>query len=426
VLALKDALGLFDRPFVDEDAADAAYSRPADRALAREAAVKSIVLLRNEGGLLPISPDQRIAVIGPTADDERLLQGDYSYPAHTEIVQPRDQEGRLIERAGDFAPGPYYPDSITPLAAIRELARNVTFTKGAGIRGEKTDGFARAIADARDADLAICFVGGRSGLMPDCTSGEFRDASDLGLPGVQQQLVEAVVETGTPTIVVVISGRAHALPWIAEHVPALLYAWVPGEQGGAAIADVLFGVESPSGRLPISLPRSAGHVPTHHDHRAGGGRSQIFGDYVDAPAWPLFFFGAGLSFTTFAYDALRVDEPAATDAPWIVEVEVRNTGDRAGTEVVQLFARDEIARVARPDRQLAGFARVNLAPGAAATVRFTVDPTVLAYYDEEMRLVIEPGALRVMAGGLEQVVAVTGAEREIAPNDRIPTRAVIT
>jgi beta-glucosidase len=262
--------------------------------------------------------------------------------------------------------------------------------------------------------------------MPDCTSGEFRDVSDLGLPGVQLALVRAVVETGTPTVVVVISGRAHALPWIAEHAAALLYAWVPGEQGGAAIADVLFGVESPSGRLPISLPRSAGHVPTHHDHRAGGGRSAIFGDYVDAPAWPLFFFGHGLTYTTFEYDALRVREPATTDAPWDIEVELRNTGGRAGTEVVQLYLRDEVARVARPDRQLVGFTRVDLAPGESAIVRFTVDPTALAYYDEDMRLVIEPGATRVMVGGLEQSITLTGTEREIVPNDRRPASVTVT
>jgi beta-glucosidase len=205
-----------------------------------------------------------------------------------------------------------------------------------------------------------------------------------------------------------------------------VYAWVPGEQGGAAIADVLFGVEAPTGRLPISLPRSAGHVPIHHDHRAGGGRSQIFGDYVDAPAWPLYFFGAGLTYTTFAYDSLRTEGPVSTGTKWTVAVEVRNTGSRAGTEVVQLFVRDEIARVARPDRQLAGFARVELEPGASATVRFSVDPTVSAYYDEQMRLVVEPGAVRLMAGGLEHVVHMTGAEREISPNDRRPTVADVT
>jgi beta-glucosidase len=425
VLALKDQLSLFDNPYVDEASVATAYSRASDRALAREAAVKSLVLLRNDQHVLPLSTDARIAVIGRAADDARLLQGDYSYPAHTEIVQPRDRDGQLIEREGDFAPGPYYPDTVTPLAGIRARSPHATYAKGSGVRSMQTDGFEEAVAQARDADVTVCFVGGRSGLMPDCTSGEFRDVSDLGLPGVQLALVQAVVETGTPTVVVVVSGRAHALPWIAEHAAALLYAWVPGEQGGAAIADVLFGVESPAGRLPISLPRSAGHVPTHHDHRAGGGRSAIFGDYVDAPAWPLFFFGHGLTYTTFEYDALRAREPLTTHAPWEIEVGLRNTGARAGTEVVQLYLRDEVARVARPDRQLVGFTRVDLAPGASATVRFSVDPTALAYYDEDMRLVIEPGATRVMVGGLEQTVTVTGTEREIAPNDRRPATVTI-
>ena len=228
------------------------------------------------------------------------------------------------------------------------------------MRGTSTDGFARAVADARAADVAICFVGGRSGLMPDCTSGEFRDVSDLGLPGVQQQLVEAVVATGTPTVVVVVSGRAHALPWIAEHVPALVYAWVPGEQGGAAIADVLFGVESPSGRLPISLPRSAGHVPVHHDHRAGGGRSQIFGDYVDAPGVAVVL----LRRRSHVHD-VRVRRGCECTSPRrparrsSSRSSCATAATRAGTEVVQLFLRDEVARVARPDRQLAGFARVD-------------------------------------------------------------------
>jgi beta-glucosidase len=164
-------------------------------------------------------------------------------------------------------------------------------------------------------------------------------------------------------------------------------------------------------------------VPTHHDHRAGGGRSAIFGDYVDAPAWPLYSFGHGLTYTTFEYDALRVQDPVTTDAPWEIEVDLRNTGTRRGTEVVQLYLRDEVARVARPDRQLAGFARVDLEPGASRTVRFTVDPTALAYYDEDMRLVIEPGTMRVMVGGIEHAAEVTGAERQIAPNDRRPTLA---
>ncbi len=424
VLALKQELGLFDDPFVDEGAASSAYARPADRELAREAAVKSVVLLRNDG-VLPLASAARVAVVGPVADDVRLLQGDYSYPAHTEIVQPRDDAGRLVETRGRFAAGPYYPESVTPLAGVQAIASTVTYAKGSGIRSTNTSGIAEAVALAGAADVAVCVVGGRSGLMPDCTSGEFRDVTDLGLPGAQQQLIEAVVASGIPTVVVVLSGRAHSLGWIAEHASALLYAWLPGEQGGAAIAEILYGIASPSGRLPISLPRTAGQVPVHHDPRAGGGRSMIYGDYVDAPTSPLYPFGFGLSYTTFGYSDLYIDEPARTGEAFDVRVRVTNTGARAGTDVVQLYVRDDIARVARPNRQLAGFARVDLTPGETSTVRFTVDPTLLAYYDEDMRLVIEPGAVRFMVGDLTATASLDGHEREIAPNDRRPTAVKI-
>ncbi len=382
VLALKESLGLFDDAYVSEEDAASAYGRGADRALARDAATKAIVLLKNDGVLPLASHDARLAVVGPAADDMRLLQGDYSYPAHTEIVQPRDREGRLIDTPGRFAAGPYYPESVTPLSGIRALAREAAYARGCGVRSTRIDDIAGAAALRRAADVAVCVVGGRSGLMPDSTSGEFRDVTDLGLPGAQQQLVAAVVATGTPTIVVVISGRVHALPWIAEHAAALLYAWPAGEQGGAAIADVLFGAVSPSGKLPISLPRSAGQIPVHHDTRAGGGSSAIYGDYVDSPTTPLFPFGFGLSYTSFSYADLAVDEPVHTEAPFDVRVSVTNGGARPGTEVVQLYLRDEVARVARPKQSLAGFARVPLEPGASATVTFTVDSSALGYYDE--------------------------------------------
>jgi beta-glucosidase len=394
VLALKDALGVFDDPFVDEAAVSTAYGRSEDRALAREAATKSLVLLHNDG-VLPLSRAANLAVFGAAADDERLLQGDYSYPAHTEIMRPAD------------APGPFYPETITPLAGIRALATGtVTHTDD--------------VDAARAADVAICFVGGRSGLTPECTSGEFRDVTDLRLPADQIALVNAVTATGTPTVVVVISGRAHSLDDI--DTAAGIYAWLPGEQGGAAIADVLFGVESPSGKLPISLPHTVGQVPIHHDTRAGGGRSAIYGDYVDAPSTPLYRFGFGLSYTTFTTANLQITGEARTDAPFDLTVDVQNTGDRAGDEVVQLFLRDDVARVARPERQLAGFARITLARGEQRTVTFTVDPSALAYYDESMQLVIEPGAMRATVGTEKLAFELTGPERAIAPNDRRPTR----
>ncbi|MDZ4827074.1 MAG: glycoside hydrolase family 3 N-terminal domain-containing protein [Actinomycetota bacterium] len=383
VLALKTSLGLFDQPFVDEAAADAAYHRPEHRALAREAARASIVLLENDG-TLPLAPGIRLAVVGPAADEVRLLQGDYSYPAHTEIM------------GIDL---PFFPESVTPRAGL--AARF-------------------ALTEPETADVVVCCVGGKSGLMADCTSGEFRDVTDLGLPGEQRAYVEALLDGDRPVVVVVLGGRVHALPWLVGRAAAVVYAWCPGEQGGAGLADVLSGDVDATGRLPVTVPRNVGQVPSHHDHRAGGGRSQMLGDYVDAPAAPLYRFGFGLSYTTFAYGALRVGAVTTTE-PFTVTVDVTNTGTRPGVEVVQLFGRDEVARVARPRRQLLGFTRLPLAPGETQSVAFTVDPTVFAYYDEAMHLVVEPGALHLNAGGQTALVTMSGAEREIAPNDRRPT-----
>lgn len=441
VLRQKLALGLFERPFVDAAAAPAAYQTPAQRALARTVAQQSIVLLKNDGGLLPLSPAlRRIAVLGPTADDPRLLQGDYSYPAHLEIIYKaagRRAAADIAPRADAvaFRPGPYFVPMVTPLAGIRAAvgaSTVVTHVAGCAVSGDDASGLAAAVAAARDADVAVVCVGGRSGLMPDCTSGEFRDASDLGLTGVQQQLVEAVVATGTPTVVVLVNGRVLALPWIAAQVPAVVEAWLPGEEGGAALAEVLFGRVDPSGRLPISLPRTVGQVPVYHGHKSGGGRSQMLGDYTDGPTTPLFPFGHGLSYTRFAYADLAIDPPRATaDAAIAIACTVTNAGDRAGTEVVQLYVRDLVASVTRPVRQLVGFARLELAPGAARRVRFRLDPSQLAFLDAAMRFVVEPGEFQVMLGAssadirLEGGFAIEGETRVLPRLEWVPTGVAI-
>ena len=222
--------------------------------------------------------------------------------------------------------------------------------------------------------MAVVFVGGRSGLTPRCTVGELRDATDLSLTGKQEALIEAVVATGTPTVVVLISGRVHAIPTIAETVPAIVQAWLPGEEGGNAIADVLIGRAEPGGRLPISMPRTVGQVPIHHDHRAGGGRSQFYGDYTDSPSTPLFAFGHGLTYTTFEYRDLVVAASVTTSEPIVLNATVTNVGDRRGTEVVQLYVRDEVASVARPHQQLVGFSRVELDPGEVSHRRLRGAP----------------------------------------------------
>jgi beta-glucosidase len=422
VLALKSALGLFEHPYADEARSSAAYGRPPDTALAREAAQKSIVLLEDEQRVLPLAPSARLAVIGPAADDVRLLQGDYSYPAHIEMLYAHSGDAGILPQAGGaFAPGPYFPDSVTPLAGLRARFGRVEHAPGCELRGDASPDFATVDRAVEAADVAVVCVGGESGLLARSTSGEFRDVTDLGLPGRQRELVEHVLASGKPAVVVVLSGRVHALPWLAGRGAAVVYAWCPGEQGGAGLADVLAGDVDASGRLPITVPRNAGQIPIHHDHRAGGGRSQMLGDYVDAPASPLYPFGHGCSYTSFAYTELHAGR-ASTGSPFDVTVRVANTGGRSGTETVQCYLRDDVARVARPRKQLVGFARVDLDPGASATVTFAVDPTQLAYYDEDMRLVVEPGTVRVTVGPLAQRVEMTGPEREIAPNDRVPTR----
>jgi len=460
VLASKFKLGLFEQPYVDAAIAAQTFDTPADRALAREAAAASVVLLRNEGNLLPLrtlsdfaacseptrppeasalrrapedgsgvraasgpaepmpaaGPLRRIAVLGPAADDVRLLQGDYHYPAHIEIVYesggilPGVEQtavvsegagiGFLPEAGGAFQPGPYFTPHVTPLAGLRAAlgaSAQIVHVPGCAVTGDDDSGIAAAVDAAQDADVALLFVGGRSGLRPGCTVGEARDATDLSLTGLQPRLIEAVVASGTPTVVILISGRVHAIPAIAASVPAIVQAWCPGEEGGNAIADVLCGKVDPSGRLPISMPRSVGQVPLHHDHRAGGGRSMFYGDYTDAPPAPLFPFGHGLSYTTFAYGPLSASAGSTRD-PVQLALDLANTGTRCGHEVVQLYVRDELASVARPVQQLVGFARLRLDPGQTRRIAFIVHPSRLAFYDEAMRFVTEPGSFTFSVG----------------------------
>jgi beta-glucosidase len=413
VLTSKMRLGLFEEPYVDAGQAMRVFQTPAQRTLARAAAASSVVLLTNDG-VLPIGPDvTRIAVVGPGASDARLLQGDYHYPAHLEIVYeggfgvpdagpsaPTDDTEYLPQAGGAFAPGPHYTPHVTPLAGIRAAVADgvqVVHERGCDVSEPDDAGIAAAVEAAATADIAVVVVAGRSGLRPRSTVGEARDATDLDLTGLQGQLVQAVAATGTPTVVVVMSGRVHTLGGVVDAANAVLQVFPPGEEGGNGIADILFGTVNPAGRLPVSLPRSVGQIPVYARHRAGGGKSMFYGDYTDEEATPLFPFGHGLSYTSFAYGELDV-RAGTVDDPIVLSLPVTNEGDRAGDEVVQLYVRDDVASVARPNRQLIGFARVPLAPGETKTVTFTVHPTRLAFYDPQMRFVVEPGAFTFAVG----------------------------
>jgi beta-glucosidase len=431
VLQLKADLGLFDDPYVPTGPeVGACFDTPASRELARRAAASSIVVLTNDG-TLPLRPGLRVALLGPTADDARLQLGDYHYPAHIEVVHDPDAVfGSPVSGGRPFTP----PLEAVPMSTVRSgleaLGVELECVRGCDVTGDERSGLEPAVTAAAQADVAVVCVGGKSGLTRDATSGEFRDASHLGLTGVQSELVAAVAATGTPTVVVAIGGRAHALTDVADHASALVMAWLPGEEGGAALADVLTGRVEPSGRLPVSLLRHSGQVGVRYDHHHGAGRSQFLGDYIDGPATAHFAFGHGLSYTRVAYRDLDVTVTA--DGGLEIGCVVANEGDRRGIEVVQLYLRDEMASVGRPQRALAGFARVPLDPGASAQVRFGVDAGRLGFHDSRLEYVVEPGACTVLVGAssadirLEATVEIGGERRSVDPNAVRPTRAVIT
>jgi beta-xylosidase len=420
LLRVKLELGLFDRPFVDAEAAPLVFDTAPQRALARELAWKSIVLLRNEQDLLPLSRTlRRIAVLGPSASSIRVLQGDYHYPAHLEIVF-----GAIREHAPAPIPaaaggrrqrvelGEHFPPMVSLLDGIRAAvspATEVVVERGCDLLDPGEDGIPAAVAAAREADVAIVCVGGKSGLVEGCTSGESVDRCTLGLPGAQQTLVEAVASTGVPTVVVLVDGRPLAIPWIAGHVGAVLHAWLPGEEGGHAVADVLFGDADPGGRLPVSMPRSVGQLPVFYGHKPSGGRSHWKGTYADGPVTPLFPFGHGLSYARFTYANLTLSRTEATPDD-VVEVgcELTNVAARAGEEVVQLYVQDVVGSVTRPAKELRGFGRVALAPGETARIVFELAVRALAFHDVLVRRVVEPGTVEVMVGASSDDVRLAG------------------
>jgi beta-glucosidase len=414
VLSQKFTLGLFENPFVDPG--KVAFDTPKDRQLARKIAQKSIVLLKNEGGQLPLSSQiKSIAVIGPNADSTRNLFGDYAYPAHIESLLETRKQGNVFNTplpADIHSPDGFIPVSSV-LAAIRAKVgpgAQIRYARGCDVLGSATEGFAEAVEAARGAEVAIVVVGDKAGLADDCTSGEARDRADLDLPGVQAQLVRAVYDTGTPVVLVLVNGRPVSLDWIADAVPAIVEAWLPAEEGANAIADVLFGDVNPGGKLPMTFPRSVGQVPIFYGHRPSGGRSHWKEHYVETSVKPLYPFGHGLSYTRFQFSNLRI-EPAAVQAGGAVtiQVEVKNTGDRAGDEVVQLYTHQFVSHVTRPVKELKGFQRLTLEPGATRTVAFRLAANQLAMFDRLNGFVVEPGTVEVMVGSSSQDIHCTGS-----------------
>ena len=328
-------------------------------------------------------------MIGPNADDARNQLGDY-----TSI--------RILQ------------EIVTVLGGIRAKVSGKTkvlYARGCDITGDARDGFAEARQAAKGAEVAVVVVGERERMArAGGTNGEGRDIASLDLTGPQEDLIRAVQETGTPTVVVLINGRPLSIRWTAEHVPAIVEAWLPGERGGHAVADVLFGDYNPSGRLPITVPRHAGQLPITYDYKPSreGGRGGMRG-YVDVSGTPLYPFGHGLSYTKFDYRNLAIEPRETTAAAGVgVTLQVANTGAREGEETVQLYVRDLVSSVTRPVQQLRGFRKVRLKPGEEQAVEFRLSSEDLAFLDQDLKPVVEPGTFEIMVGASSRDIRARG------------------
>jgi beta-glucosidase len=365
VLHAKAMAGLLEQPYPDPDLAPSVILSDEHRRCARRAAVRSIVLLKNRNSVLPLSPGaRRVAVLGPLAEDRHGLMGTWA------------PDGRV-------------EDVVTVVEGVRAQLQSGKVRTSHGQADVMQ-------VHARWADVAVLVVGECS-----CSSGEDNCVARLRLPPGQDELVRALRRMGTPLVVVVCAGRPLAIGDVAELADALLYAWHPGVEAGHAIADVLFGSENPSAKLPVSVPCSVGQVPIHYNaKRTGRFRQEWPRAYVDDAGTPLYPFGFGLSYTSFAYDDIRV-EPGSipTDGTAVVSAQVTNTGALSGEEVAQCYVRDCVASTTRPERELRGFTRVALSPGESARVEFPLGPEELGFYATDGRFRVEPGAFTVWVGG---------------------------
>ena len=380
VLSQKESLGLLDEDFSGEPPTAIELDSAAHRALARRLAEESLVLLRNDG-VLPLASPGRVAVIGPNADRPAAMMGCYSFANHVLAHHPEVPLGIEV---------PSLAEALRAELADSEL----TFVEGCEVEGDDTSGITAAVAAAEAADVAVVVVGDQAGLFGRGTVGEGNDTDSLDLPGVQRELVETVVATGTPVVMVLLTGRPYAIGWALEGgrgPAAVLQAFFPGEEGGPAIARVLSGAASPSGRLPVSLPRSSGAQPYSYLRPVLGGPSEV----TSADPTPVRPFGFGLTYTSFVTSGLVADEQVPTDGTIGVRVDVTNTGARHGVHVVQLYGRDLVASVVRPVAQLLAYQRVSLAPGECARVEFRVPTTRLAFSDRSMTRVVEPGEIEL-------------------------------
>ena len=377
ILGVKFRLGLFDNPYVDPKLQETVIMAPEHRKVARQAVRESMVLLKNENNLLPLDKNiQSIALIGPLADNRKDLLGTWVLAAKEE-------------------------DVVTLKQGLEDAVGNsckINYAKGCETDGSSTEGFAEAIEAANHSDLVIMAVG-----ESEIHNGEAHSRTNLDLPGVQLQLLQEIKKTGKPIVMVLFAGRPLTINWELENIPSILLAWHPGVEGGNGITDVIFGKYNPAGKITVTFPRNVGQIPIYYNMKNTG--RPIFEDdrftskYIDCLNTPLLPFGYGLSYTTFAYDCLTLENDKV-EIPGTVKasVEVTNTGTFAGHEVVQLYIRDLVGSVTRPVKELKGFKRIYLKPGETKTVTFNLPTSDLKFYDMNMEYNIEPGDFKIWIG----------------------------
>jgi len=377
ILRLKYELGLFENPykFCDENRQKATLLSSDHRAAARDVSRKSIVLLKNEKNILPLNKNQKIALIGPLADNKSELIGNWNGAGNAD-------------------------DCVSLREGMTNLRlANLTHARGCEVEGTDQSGFSEALKLAQNADVVIVAVGEKAMM-----SGEAAARADMTLPGAQEDLVLELVKTGKPVVVVLMNGRPLAIPKIAESAAAILETWWLGTEAGNAIADVLFGVYNPSGKLPMTFPRSVGQVPIFYNEKSTGRpfdpNSKWTSKYIDEANSPLFPFGFGLSYTTFSYSEPKSDKAVFKKGENLqITVNVTNTGSRAGEEVVQLYVRDLVGSVTRPVKELKGFQKIMLKAGESREVKFTLAEHDLSFYRRDMTFGVEPGEFEIMVGG---------------------------
>lgn len=440
VLKSKFEYGLFEHPYVDEQAVTLSLSSEAGWNLVQTITDESLILLKNDNKILPLSKGKKLAVIGPHGGSLREPISGYTYPAYVEMflaaekefdagtisfngmadeaANSRQQNGeqaktpftvavfnkqeqhRLADMDGIYR-GQYHEKTLAECLAEYT---DIVYEKGCDITGDSKDGFDAAVSAARRSDAVIMTLGGNCGWFG-TTGGEGKDRSTLELPGVQQELLETVVGTGKPVVLILYGPGIFSIGWALEHVQAVIQAWLPGARGALSLSKALYGDINFGGKLPVSIPRSAGHIPVFYNHHTGSGYGSSKGNllmgsgYVDSSDTPLLPFGFGMSYTDFVLSDFSVAEKEVpTSGEITIRCTVKNTGSVAGDEVIQLYYHFLDARVTRPIKQLAGFKRVHLQPGEINNVRFMLNTAQLGFYNEEMEFVVEPGRLELMLG----------------------------